>query len=108
MMSEIGFLDPTAQANNESGDVPVPRPGSSFLHKSSAFPLSFGFRKLAARPSVLSFPTYIGRAAWSTGEEGFPGIRFPGQCLSHTPQFQVHSSLSDSLSPLYVFKSVQI
>lgn len=106
MMSEICFLDPDAQVNNEGGDAPGPRHISSFVHKSSAFPLWFGFRKLAALLCYLSLHT-SGRQCDLTGRRGV-GIGFPGQCQSLTLQFQANPSLSDSFNPLFSsqFKSI--
>lgn len=100
MMSEICFLDPEAQVNNASGDVPEPGHVSSFLHKSSAFPLWSGLRKLSALLCYLS-PRMSGRQCGLKGRRGV-GIGFPGQCQSLTLQFQATPSLSDSVSPLFL------
>lgn len=100
-MSEICFLDPEAPAHNESGDVPEPRHVSSFLHKSSAFPLWSGLGKPAALLCYLS-PHTSGRQR----QRGFAGEEGSGNRVSRAVPI-THSAvpanpgLSHSFSPLF-------
>ena len=87
MMSEICFLNPKAQVNNGSSDPP--KAGTCFLLPGQELGISPGvWAENSFRSSCLSFqvsfPTYIGEAMWSKGEEGM-GIGFPRQCQSLTP-----------------------
>lgn len=82
MMSEICFLDPKARVNNGGSDPP--KAGTHFLLPAQEPGISPGvWAENSFSSSCLSFqvsfPTYIGKAVWSKGEEGM-GSGFPRQC----------------------------
>lgn len=87
-MSETCFLDPTAQVNNGSSDPPKAEPCSSFLHKSSAFPLQSGLRTEFQLVSFIfsGIFSHIHREGSGLKGRREMGIGFPGQCQPLTLQ----------------------
>lgn len=106
MMSEIGFLDPAAQANNESGDVPSPDTFPLSSTRAQHFPFHLGLENLQLFCVIFSHIHREGNVVYRGGGV-WDWVSWATPVTLHSA-VQVHPSLSDSLSPLFVFKSVLI